>query len=425
MDLIVTGLSHKTAPLSEREKLAFSDSETFAFLKALKQEEIVREALLLSTCNRTELYACVRHDDLDRARWLQSYLMDHKRLPEPVIDSAFYSHSERYAVEHLFRVSAGLDSMALGENQILGQVKQAYHLAYEARANGVILNKLLHRAFRMGKRARTETDINAGAVSISSAATELAEKIFKDLSKHTALLIGAGDNARVTAESLRERNVTKLLVANRTYERAEALAEEIGGEAVRWENLEDGLRRSDLIISSTGAEGAVVDAAMVKRAMSKRGGRSMLIVDIAVPRDVDPKVGKLYNVFLHTIDDLQAIIDKNLSKRQQEAAKVEVIVNEETETFLRWHRTLRLKPVIKGLRKQFDEIRNELIEKNRKQLDEESMETIDKMTKSMMNKMLNTPMAKLREYNEESQMGMARLDAVRDVFGLDELEEEE
>lgn len=423
MDLIVTGLSHKTAPVREREKLAFSDEENFRFLKELRQEKVVDEALLLSTCNRTELYACARHDDLDTARWLQNYLMRRKELAQPIIDSAFYSHSERYAVEHLFRVASGLESMALGENQILGQVRQAYHICCEARASGVILNKLLHLAFRTGKRARTKTAINAGAISISSAATKLAQKIFKDLSKHTALLIGAGDNGRVTAKTLLKRDVPRLLIANRTWEKAEELARDTGSEAIRWENLEKGLGEADVVISSTGARKTVVDAATVKRAMKKRGGRSLLIIDIAVPRDIEPGAGKLYNVFLHTIDDLQSIINRNMRKRLREVAKVEEIVKDEVENFLKWHRTLRITPLIKGLRRQFEKIRQGEIDKRAKKLDARSLEEIDQITRAIMNKILNTPMEKLREFNEDSQIGMARLESVREIFGLEDLEE--
>ncbi|MFP4380008.1 MAG: glutamyl-tRNA reductase [Candidatus Sumerlaeia bacterium] len=423
MDLIVTGLSHKTAPLETRERFAFSPDETTRFLKALRREEGVREALLLSTCNRTELYACVKREDLDRARFLQDYLLAAKSVEDLNPESVFYSHNESYAVDHLFAVTSGLESMALGENQIFGQVKDAYHYSCEARANGVIINKLFHWAFRVGKRARTETKISAGAVSISSAAVELAQKIFKDLSRHTALLIGAGETGELTAESLKEKGVKRIIVTNRTYSRAEELAAKIGGEAIEWDRRAAAMEQADLVVSSTAARESILTPEEVKEIMGRRNHCSLMIIDIAVPRDFDPAIGKIYNVFLQSIDDLQAIIDKNLQKREGEAAKVRAIVHEEREKFLKWHRTLRLKPVITGLRNQFDEMREAEIDRQAKKLDPESREAIDKITRAFMNKILNQPMRKLREFNEDSQIGMARLDTVREVFGLEELPE--
>jgi glutamyl-tRNA reductase len=423
MDLIVTGLSHKSAPLEIREKLAFSTAETMAFLQELRKQEGVREALLLSTCNRTELYVCLRRENLDRARWLQEFLMAHKKAEGIEPDTVFYSHDEAFAVEHLFRVAGGLDSMALGEPQIFGQVKDAYHFSCETRTSGVILNKLMHWAFRVGKRTRTETDIGAGAVSISGAAAELALKIFKDLSNHAILLVGAGETGQLTAESLREKGAKRLLVANRSPEKAVALSTRMNGRSIPWESLDEALEEADLVVTCTASEEPVLDHERLRRAMGRRNHRPLLIIDIAVPRDVDPRAGKISDVFLHNIDDLQAIINRNQEKRQAEAAKAAAIVAEETDKFLRWHRTLSLPPIIKGLRDKMEEIRLGEIEKIRRRLSPEQIEELDKASRAMMNKILNTPMEKLREFSEDSQVGMARLDTVREVFGLEEIKD--
>lgn len=423
MDLIVTGLSHKTAPLAAREQLAFSGEETFAFLKQIKAEKRIREALLLSTCNRTELYACVPHADMDRAGWLQDYLSDYKKPERPLVDDSFYSHSESYAVRHLFRVASGLESLAVGENQILGQVKQAYHLCCEARANGVVLNKLLHRAFRVGKRARSETAIGVGAVSVSGAAAEMARATLGDLEGRAVLLVGAGETGRLAAEALRKRGASQLTIVNRTLTRAEDLAQETAGTALPWEQMEAALASADVVICCTRAEGFALESEQLARA---RQGveKPLLALDIAVPRNVDPTVAELPGVTLCCVDDLEATVAANQESRQDAVRQVEAVVEEETEKFLQWHRTLKLTPVITGLRGQFEKIRQAEMAKHGGCLNGELREQVDRMTRAMINAMLDTPMAKLREFNEDSQMGMARLDTIREVFELYALEED-
>ncbi|MCP2520115.1 glutamyl-tRNA reductase [SCandidatus Aminicenantes bacterium Aminicenantia_JdfR_composite] len=426
MDLIVTGVNHKTAPIEFREKISFSRSEILNALKEIKKENSLKESLILSTCNRTEIYGCVNTNEVNGEEYIKNFIRKFKKIDTSTNNQYFYTLNSEEAVRHLFKVASGLDSMIVGESQILGQVKEAYALSCEAKANGIILNKLLHWTFRVGKRARTETEIGIGAVSVSSAATELAQKIFKDLSKRSALLIGAGETGELTAQHLKEKEIGELYITNRTFKKAEVLARKLKAKAIPFENMEEIFKRVDVIISSTSSKEYLITADYMKKIMNFRNYQPLFIIDISVPRDFDPKINKIYNVFLHCIDDLQKIVDKNLEKRKGEIPKVLAIIEEEVKKFFQWYRSLKVTPIIKGLQRKIEEIRISELKKNRKYFKEEDWKNLELLTKSMMNKLFHITMIKIKEFNEDSQMGLLRLDTVREIFGLEEyLENEE
>lgn len=426
MELIVTGLNHKTAPVEIREKVSFSPPETIHALKEFKKKSPVLENLILSTCNRTEFYTCMRIGQSEGEKLIQKFLRECKNLPVPLRNNYFYTFRGEDMVRHLFEVVSGIDSMIVGENQILGQVKNAYHLCCEARANGVILNRLFHWAFRVGKRARTETDIGIGAVSVSSAATELAQKIFKDLSKHSALLIGAGETGELTAQCLRDREIRELYITNRTHNRAENLAQRLQAIAVEFSKVDETLANVDVVISSTSSEEYIVTFESMKRIMALRDFRPLFIIDISVPRDFDPRICKIYNVFLHSVDDLQKIVDKNLERRKEEITKVLSIIGEESANYMKWLKTLRITPIIKSLQEKLETIRIAELDRSRKNFRKEDWVNLDLLTKSMVKQIVNLSLMKIKEFNEDSQLGLMRLDTVREIFRLEEhLEDDE
>jgi glutamyl-tRNA reductase len=420
MDLIISGLNHRTAPVDVREKVCFSSEEAVQALKDLRKVDHIRESLILSTCNRTELYACMADEIRNGDRFIQEFIKNFKNLRNPLHNKYFYTFHSENTVKHLFEVASGIDSMIIGENQVLGQVKDAYHLSCEAKSNGIIINRLFHWAFKVGKRARTETEIGMGAVSVSSAATELAQKIFKDLSKHSAFLIGAGETGELTAQCLQERAIQQIFITNRTFRRAQELAQRLDAKPVEFSNMEKILSTVDVVISSTGSKEFIVTADLMKKVMASRNHRPLFIIDIAVPRDFDPQISKINNVFLHSIDDLQKIIDKNVEKRKTEITKVHHIIKEESNNFVQWQKTLRVTPIIKGLQRKVEEIRTSELNKNKKQFKEEDWSNLDLLTKSMIKKIIRTPLLKIKEFNEDSHFGLMRLDTAREFFELDE-----
>jgi glutamyl-tRNA reductase len=329
----VIGLNHRTAPVELRERLAVADHQIQGFLQRLREDSKADELVCLSTCNRTEIYA----DSKNREAAKEAIRLAFERLGGAggLINHIFY-HENEEAVKHLFLVAAGLDSMVTGEHEILAQVKQAYQTAQKAGFTGKLLNVLFQRSLFVGKRVRTETGLGEGAASVGSIAVGMAERIFGNLTEQTVMILGAGEMAEVTAKHLLAQKAKSLLVANRTFERACKLAEEFGGTAM---HFEEGLRqmsRVDIVICSTAAPHAVITPAHVRQIMAERKGRSLFLIDIAMPRDVDPAVNKIENVYLYNIDDLQQIVSENQAKRAQEAERAEKIVEQETQEFSRW-----------------------------------------------------------------------------------------
>jgi glutamyl-tRNA reductase len=341
MNLVVIGLSHHSAPVTVRERFAFAEARIPAALQMLRDSGLATEAVILSTCNRVELYAVTPLEPHAAFAALREFLVNSREYRDPITDE-LYALAEPHSVEHLFKVACGLDSMVLGETEILGQLKKAYELALQHRHSGSRLNKAFQRAFNVAKHIRTETNIQRGSVSVGSVAVELAEKIFTSLDDRQVMVIGAGDTSEKTARSLLSRGAHSILVSNRSHDRAEELARELGGRAVQFEDWAAEFPKIDIVISSTSAPHYILDRAKLEPLMRARKNRPLLLIDIAVPRDIDPEVNFLDGVYLYNIDDLQAIADDYLKQRKSEIARCEAIIREKAKALLQPGRTQSL-----------------------------------------------------------------------------------
>ncbi len=417
--ILILGLNHRTAPVELREELSFSGKEIDPLSLFLSCASI-REAFFISTCNRVEIILVSRQPEvaIEECKKIWGSITS---LPQALFEQHLYCFRKREAIIHLFRVAAGLDSMVIGEPQILGQLKEAYRRAAERRATGVILNRLLHKTFSVAKRIRSETGIGSHAVSVSYAAVELAKKIFGELSDKKAMLIGAGEMAELAAQHLLSSGIEKLIVANRTLSRAVELAKQFNGEAISLEEIEDYLLKTDIVISSTSAPHYILTPDQVKRLLRPRRMRPIFFIDIAVPRDIDPAVNKLENVYLYDIDDLKAIVEENLAFRRKEAIRAERIIEEEAIKFEIWMDQLKIYPTIVALREKVENIRRKEIEKTlahlRDRLGPEEVEAIEVLTKSLINKILHDPIVCLK--NRYHQEGQLIIDFTRKLFNLD------
>ncbi len=419
MELIVIGLNHKTAPIEIRERLAFQEDKMEAALSQAKSLSSVKEGMILSTCNRVEVYAAARETDkgiLD----LKKFLAQFHGLPLNEFEKSLYFLIGEEAVKHIFRVASSLDSMVVGEPQILGQIKSAYNVAAESKASGLILHRLLHRAFHVAKRVRTETKIGNSAVSVSYVAVELAKKIFGGLEEKTVLLIGAGEMCELAARHLVTGGVTQVLVTNRTYERAVGLANEFKGEPILFTEILQGLRRVDIVISATGSPQYLLTHDQMARVIKDRKQKPIFFIDIADPRDIDPNINRIENVYLYNIDDLQNVANENIKDREKEAQRAELIVQEEVVKFVNWYRTLEVTPTIIALRKKFEDIRKKELGKTfslHPDLSDEERRSLDALTSAIINKILHNPLTLLKQTNEEA-MADLYLDALQTLFGL-------
>jgi glutamyl-tRNA reductase len=395
MALIALGLNHRCAPVALRERAAFTPDATCGALTELISQPGVREAAILSTCNRTELYC---HVDAGAESSPFEWLHRHQKLHGANIEEFLYRHHDADAVRHLFRVATGLESMVLGEPQILGQVKDAYSLAREARALDAPLERLFQNTFSVAKRVRSDTSIGANTVSVAFTAVRLAERVFTDLAEACVLLIGAGETIELAARHLTEAKVRRLIVANRTLDNAQALASRFGGYAIALGDLEKHLAEADIVISSTAAREPVLSKAMVARAISARKRRPMFLVDIAVPRDIDAEVAKLSDVFLYTIDDLREVIDENLRSRQQAANEAEAMIELSVEHFMGWWRSLELRNPISAVRSAAEANRDEVLIKARNMLlrGKSPEDALEFLAHTLTNKLLHAPSANLR-----------------------------
>ena len=417
--IILIGLNHKTAPVDIRECLAFSQDETRDALSDLRKMATVEEAMLFSTCNRVELLIAARENKnaIDEAK---RFLSRFKQLPLDKFESTLYLHQGEDAVRHVFRVAASLDSMMLGEPQILGQIKAAYRTATEEKTSGVVLNRLLHKTFFVAKRVRSETGIGDHAVSISYAAIELGRKIFGDLQGRQVLLIGAGEMAELAVEHLIRHRSGHIFVANRTFERGMELA--TAGTAIRFEEIPDYLRQVDIIISSTGAKGYILQKAHVKSVMRGRRNRPIFFIDIAVPRDIDPVINTLNNAYVYDIDDLKGVVDENIEDRNREALKADRIIDEAVINFRQWFQGLGVVPTIKALRSKMQNVAREEVRKTLQQmghLSAQDQQAIERMTESLVNKVLHEPTRYLKSNGCQKDRA-ASLDIARKLFGLDD-----
>ena len=419
MAIVVVGLNHTTAAVAVRERLAFSDAALAQALAHLHPPG-VRELVILSTCNRVELY--MQTDDVDAsAASCVAFLAAHHDVPAAQFGPHLYQLSDLEAVRHLFRVAASLDSLVLGEAQILGQVKAAYLAAQAAERTGVIFSQLFERALSVAKAVRHDTGISDHAVSVSYAAVELAKKIFENLQHRTVMVLGAGDTAELAARHLVRQGVTRIFIANRTLERAERLAQALQAKAIPWTAFPEHLAYTDIVISSTGAPHTIVDAPMVREAIRARRSRPMFFIDIAVPRDIDPAVNRLENVFLYDIDDLHHVVQENRHARQREALAAEELVWQEVRHFQQWLAVRDAVPTIVALRQRAETVRQKELDKALARLgplDARQRRALEALTSGIVNKLLHAPTVYLKRSSSAGRVRDA-VHLVRHLFDLD------
>lgn len=421
MHVVVVGLNYKTAPVEIRERFAFREQDMPVALEQLRNTKSILECVIVSTCNRTEIYAVV--DQLHTYKhFIRQFMEQWFSVAKTDFDGHLYIKEDDKAVEHLFRVTSGLDSMVVGETQILGQVRDAFFNAQQAGATGTIFNTLFKQAITMAKRAHSETTIGENAVSVSYAAIELGKKIFGVFDNKTVLILGAGKMSELTIKHLMAQGTKRVIVVNRTYARAQELAAKIAAEARPVEQLQQALAESDILISSTGAQELVLKRSDVAQAMKKRPSRPIFMIDIAVPRDLDPEINELPNVFLYDIDDLQGIVQYNLQERQKEARLIEAMIEEEIVSFNQWLKTLGVVPVIKALREKALAIQEETmasIQNKIPDLTERELKVLRKHTKSIVNQLLRDPILKVKEMANEPD-GEKSLELFAQIFALEE-----
>lgn len=417
MKLLALGLNHKTAPVEVRERLTFGPDIIAGALRDLTGRDGVREAVVLSTCNRTEVYCAIDDGGEDTVRgWVGGF---HGISPERV-NPYLYAHAGRDAVTHLLRVASGLDSMVLGEPQILGQVKGAYQNACDCESTGKLLCRLFQHAFSVAKTVRTDTAIGNSPVSVAFAAVSLARQIFSDLSKQTALLIGAGETIELAARHLRQNGIGRIIVANRTVERAHELASQFDGFAIALTEISNHLAEGDIVIASTASPLPVLGKGAVERALKARRHRPMFMVDIAVPRDIEPEVADLNDVYLYTVDDLQGVVDEGLRSRQEAAVQAEEMVAFHADEFMAWLRSLDAAGLIQDYRQRAEQLRDEVLERALRQLEsgKAPQDVLGFLAHTLTNKLLHAPSTRLRQAAREGEADI--LDAANELFQLDQ-----
>lgn len=431
MNILAIGLNHKTASVEVRERLAFSGSRLRQALSALaqcraRQDGTLREGAILSTCNRTEIYA-LAEDAVGGREYLVRFLSERQGLPPAEFESHLYTCENEKAVAHLFSVAAGIDSMIVGENEILGQVREAYSLASASKAIGPVLARLFRKSITVGKRARTETTIGRDAISISYAAVELAKKIFEDLGNCRALVVGAGETSELTLKNLMENGIGEINVINRTRRKAEVIARRCGGRVLGFGRIAQALCSADIVISSTAAPHPVIRAQAVEQAMALRQQRPLLLVDIAVPRDVEPEVGRIDNVYLYDIDDLEKVVETNLKRRRREIPKVRAIIHREQTDFMAWFTALEVLPTITSLRGRAEQIRLAELQKALRRLGplpEQQRTIVEALSLGIVNKLLHPPIVNLKE-RANGQEGHLYAMVIRELFALEDAESQD
>ncbi|HEV3468523.1 MAG TPA: glutamyl-tRNA reductase [Pyrinomonadaceae bacterium] len=426
MSIVLVGLNHKTAPVEVRERLAFSDEALAGHLRALVDGEVVREGLIVSTCNRVEILAAApTARSADAASRLGDFLGAARAVPVELFSGHLYTHADEAAVRHVFRVASSLDSMVVGEPQVLGQVRRAYSLAVEAGTAGRVLHRLVHHALRVAKRVRTETGIAASAVSLSYTAVELGKKIFGSLKGATVLLVGAGEMAELAAQHLAHAGASRLLVANRTYETAQRLAVQFGGEAVEFGALAEHLHEADICICSTGAHEFIITPEMAAAAREARQNRPAFFIDISVPRNVDPRVGRLPNLFVFDVDDLEAVVASNIREREREAERAELIVESEVMQFQQALRNMDIGPTVGALRDRLQRIAREEFARQRARLGDltpEQERAVEQLLMSAVNKISHPVIHRMRRSYDTGEDD--HVQAWRDIFKLEEGEKQ-
>jgi len=418
MTLLALGINHKTAPVALRERVSFTPDTLDQALNSLLSQPMVQSGVVLSTCNRTELYLSVEQQ-ADLQERLVRWLCEYHDLREEDVRNSLYWHQDNAAVSHLMRVASGLDSLVLGEPQILGQVKKAHADSSRDHALSSELERMFQKTFSVAKRVRTETEIGASAVSVAFAACSLARQIFESLSSVNVLLVGAGETIELVARHLREHSVRKLMIANRTRERAQLLADEVGAEVIGLADIETRLADADIIISSTASPLPIIGKGMVERALKARRNQPMLLVDIAVPRDVEPEVGKLANAYLYSVDDLQAIIEQNMAQRKAAAVQAESIVVQESGEFMAWLRAQSAGETIREYRAQADDVRAELQDRALAALRQgaDAEKVLQELAHKLTNRLIHAPTKSLQQAARDGDS--ERLQILRDSLGLE------
>lgn len=421
MNLLLVGISHRTAPVEVRERMNFQESRLAAAVSNFVHREGIVEGLILSTCNRVEIAAAAQ-EGIDGEPILRSFLADYHHCDLSAFEQCFYWHRQREVVRHLFRVASSLDAMILGEPQVLGQMKRAYHAARQAGALTGILNQVVNQSLSVARRVRRETAIGTTAISVSYAAVELAKKIFGSLSGKTIFVIGAGKMSELAAKYLLRSGASSILVSNRTYDRACELAQAFHGIAIRFEEIFEHIDRADIVISSTGAPHFVISKERAERLLAARKNRPIFFVDIAVPRDVDPEVNQLDNAFVYNIDDLDQVVDANRRQREREAVWAEQIVEQEVEKTLRRLASRDVAPTIVALEERLNRIRENEVERYRSRLTAltaEEREAVDALTRGILNKILHGPITELKSGAGRPEQG-ALVQLIRRIFGVGE-----
>ncbi|MCL1058259.1 glutamyl-tRNA reductase [Shewanella gelidimarina] len=414
MSLVAIGINHKTATVDLREKVAFSPDKIHEAMKSLASHTQSGEAVIISTCNRTELY-CNNGEEADVVRWLEEY----HQLSHADVEPCLYQYKDQEAVKHLMRVSAGLDSLILGEPQILGQVKQSFVKAKEAGTVAATMDRLFQNTFSVAKKIRTETEIGAAAVSVAFAAVSMAKHIFSSLSTTQVLLVGAGETIELVARHLKDNGVKTMVVANRTLSRAEAMCDEFGATAITLEQIPDFLPKADIVISSTASPLPIIGKGMVEKALKQRRHQPMLLVDIAVPRDIEAEVADLDDAFLYTVDDLQSIIEQNMASRREAAEQAELIADDQSYQFMEWIRSLESVDSIREYRSQSMAIKDELVERAVNKLAQggNSEQVLLELANKLTNKLIHAPTQALTAASRRGDLNS--LGQLRTVLGLD------
>ncbi|MEH7094734.1 glutamyl-tRNA reductase [Neobacillus vireti] len=426
MHIVVIGLNYKTAPVEIRERLTFNETDLVDATKQLNAKKSILENIILSTCNRTEIYAVV--DQLHTGRYyIKEFLSEWFGMEQAEFSPFLFVYEDDGAVDHLFNVTCGLNSMVLGETQILGQVRTSFLLAQQEETIGSVFKHLFKQAITLAKRAHSETDIGANAVSVSYAAVELAKKIFGSLENKHVLIFGAGKMGELAAQNLHGNGVKQVTVINRTFEKAQMLASRFDGQARNVSELERSLREADILISSTGAKELVISKELMAKVEKKRKGKPLFMVDIAVPRDLDPKIAELENIFLYDIDDLEGIVEANLHERQKAAAKIRLMIEREIVDFKQWLGTLGVVPVISALREKALAIQAETmvsLERKLPNLSDHDLKVLNKHTKSIINQLLKDPILQAKELAARPDADQA-MDLFMKIFNIEGLVQEQ
>ncbi len=418
MEIVLVGLNHRTAPVEVRERVSFTTEQARRAAEELRARGILEETLVLSTCNRSEVYGVPPEAAHESAAGLSSFLSEFHSVRPDLLNGSLYHHYDREAVRHLFRVSAGLDSMLLGEAEILGQVREAYRFAYEHGATGPVLNRLFQGALEVGKRVRTETELGTRPMSVASAGVKLAERIFGKLNERTALVLGAGAISEQVVEQLRSRGIAHLFVMNRSPDRAENLARQFGGKIVAWGEWETALKGPDVVVASVSAEEPVLYREMLARAMAARGNRALLLMDLGLPRNIEAAAAELYNVYVYNVDDLADIVQRNRQARESEIPRAEAIVEEHLAKFLSWQASVELVGLVEELRSRLRSERGAFLSSRLETMNHLSaadIRRIETLMDDLLKKLLLEPAERLRG-ERELRRKIQNVEALRDLF---------